>query len=142
MQAMPNKPLTDKISVLALPTAGSAPEPRRIVEDRGEMALLRPTGAVYNPVYFDIRPGDGYVRGGHFHRVKTEIFYVISGSCRLSFLDLETGKSGALTLRAGEMVTMEARCAHRMEAVEFCRVLEFSTVDVDYSEDTVPYPLP
>jgi len=94
---------------------------------------------VYNPAYFDVRPGEGNIRGQHYHKRKTETFYVISGHCRICYLDLETEETGSIEVRQGDMVTILPRCAHRIEALEFCRVIEFSTEDVGYSEDTVPY---
>ena len=39
------------------------------------------------------------------------------------------------------MVTILPMCAHRMEAEEFCTVMEFSTEDVDYETDTFCVPL-
>ncbi len=102
------------------------------------MAILHPSGPVYNPAYFDIRPGKDNIRGQHYHKSKTETFYVISGHCRIRYLDLDTGEIGSIEIRQSDMVTILPRCAHQIEAVEFCRVIEFSTEDVDYSADTVP----
>jgi dTDP-4-dehydrorhamnose 3,5-epimerase-like enzyme len=132
---------TDKITIAHLPDRIDGNSPRRIVELRGEMAILHPVGPVYNPVYFDAEPGPGNVRGQHYHKTKTEVFYVISGSCRLSYLDLDTGVAGKVTARPGDMVTIMPRCAHSLEALELCRVFEFSLHDVEYARDTVGYTL-
>jgi len=131
--------LADKIRVTPLPCCAQQKGPRRIIEQRGELAVLHPSGPVYNPAYFDVRPGEGNIRGQHYHKRKTETFYVISGHCRICYLDLETEETGSIEVRQGDMVTILPRCAHRIEALEFCRVIEFSTEDVGYSEDTVPY---
>lgn len=131
--------VTEKIRVTPLPCSAEQKGPRRIIEPRGELAVLHPSGAVYNPAYFDIRPGQGNIRGRHYHKSKTEIFYVIAGSCRLTHLDLETREKGSLEVRKGDMVTIMPRCAHQIEALEFCQVIEFSIQDVGYSEDTVSY---
>jgi hypothetical protein len=64
---------------------------------------------------------------------------VISGSCLMRFVDLETGQTGDFQVGAGDMVTIMPMCAHRMEAIEFCQVVEFSLGDVDYKADTVSY---
>ena len=66
-----------KITVRSLPTTSTADGPRRVVEDRGELALLHPVGPVYNPVYLDLHPGEGYFRGGHYHKMKTDCLYVV-----------------------------------------------------------------
>lgn len=130
---------TDKITLAHLPCTHEGKAPRRIVESRGEMAILHPAGPVYNPVYFDLQPGSGNVRGRHYHKTKTETFYVIAGSCRLSYMDLDTGEAGTVAARKGDMLTIMPRCAHSLEALESCSVIEFSLEDVEYTEDTVGY---
>ena len=57
----------------------------------------------------------------------------------MKFVDLDTGQTGDFQVSAGDMVTIMPMCAHRMDAIEFCRVIEFSLEDVDYKADTVPY---
>ena len=96
--------------------------PRLIAEDRGKLAILHPSGPVYNPCYFDIQPGKARFRGGHYHKSKTEVFYVISGSCLIRYYDPETGEHGSFGVQEGDMVTILPMCAHRMEAEEFCQV--------------------
>ena len=130
-----------KITVRSLSTAAGADGARRVVEDRGELAMLHPLGPVYNPVYFDLYPGEGYSRGGHYHKTKTQSLYVVSGTCSMKLVDLDTGESGRMTLTPGDMITIGPRCAHKLEAIEFCRAVEFSLDDVNYAEDTVAYDL-
>ena len=113
--------------------------PRRIVEDRGELAILHPMGPVYNPCYFDLHAGTGLFRGSHYHRSKTEIFYVISGLCLVRYVDVDTGENGLIQAQSGDMITIMPMCAHRMEAVKFCQGIEFSLEDVDYQADTTAY---
>jgi mannose-6-phosphate isomerase-like protein (cupin superfamily) len=131
--------VTKKIIVAPLPCSEHQAGPQRIIEDRGELAILHPSGPVYNPAYFDVRAGEGNIRGRHYHQSKTETFYVISGHCRIRYLDLDTGEKGGLDVRQGDMVTILPHCAHQIEAVEFSQVIEFSMDEVDYAEDTVPY---
>ncbi|MBI5570588.1 MAG: WxcM-like domain-containing protein [Desulfomonile tiedjei] len=127
------------IRVESLPLRTQGRVPRRICEDRGELAVLHPVGPVYNPVYFDLHPGEDRSRGGHYHKSKTEFCYVISGSCSVEYLDLNTGEQGFVEAHHGDRITIGPRCAHRMQAVKFCQCLEFSADDVDYAEDTVSY---
>ncbi len=128
-----------KVIMTSLPNRKDEKGPRRIIEDRGELAVLHPAGPVYNPVYFDIHAGRGYVRGGHYHKRKTEYFYVISGACRIRFTDLETKEEDTLVAGPGDMVSIAPGCAHVLEAIQFCRVVEFSTVEGDYRQDTFEY---
>ncbi len=128
--------VTSKIHLNRIASTTDQAGPRRIIEDRGQLAILHPVGPVYNPCYFDIQPGEGRFRGEHYHKSKTEVFYVISGSCLIRFVDLETGQSGNFQVRSGDMVTIMPMAAHRGDAIEFCQVIEFSLADVDYSADT------
>ncbi|MFH0821956.1 MAG: hypothetical protein V2B18_04345 [Pseudomonadota bacterium] len=128
-----------KLDIVRLPLNGSSSGPKRIIEERGELVVLRPEGPVYNPVYFDIHPGVGRFRGSHYHVEKTEYFYVISGSCRIRHVDLETMENGFVIAVQGDMVTVAPHCAHILEAVEHCRVMEYSSTVVDYGKDTIPY---
>jgi mannose-6-phosphate isomerase-like protein (cupin superfamily) len=116
-------------------------EPRRIVQDRGELAVLHPVGPVYNVLYFDICPGEGNFRGGHFHKTKRDTLYVVSGRCEMRLLDLDTSELTTIELKQGDMITIGPRCAHKLVAIEFSRVVEYSLDDVNYAEDTVPYEL-
>jgi len=133
---------SSKVRVRSLPVRTEGDDPRRVVEERGELVLLHPHGPVYDPLYFDIRPGRGLWRGSHYHKTKTENFYIISGACRLRIVDLDTSEEETLDLREGDLVTVSPGCAHRMEALDFCRVVEFSLEEVDYARDTFPYDFP
>ena len=133
---------SSKVLTRSLPVRTEGDDPRRIVEQRGELVVLHPHGPVYDPLYFDVRPGEGLYRGSHYHKKKTENFYIISGACRLRILDLDTGGEETIDLREGDLVTVSPGCAHRMEAIDFSRVVEFSLEEVDYARDTFPYDFP
>jgi mannose-6-phosphate isomerase-like protein (cupin superfamily) len=131
--------MISKIRIDRITSSAEKTAPRLIGEDRGKLAILHPSGPVYNPCYFDIQPGKARFRGGHYHKSKTEVFYVISGSCLIRYYDPDTGEHGSLGVQEGNMVTILPMCAHRMEAEEFCQVVEFSLEDVDYETDTFVY---
>lgn len=130
---------SSKVRLKQLPRQREGNIPRRLIEDRGEMAILHPHGPVFNPVYFDLRPGEGFFRGGHYHHTKTENFYIIHGNCLMHLVDIDTGERDRLELHPGDFITISPRCAHRLEAVDFCRIVEFSLEEVEYSRDTVPF---
>ena len=133
---------SSKVRLTSLPRQMEGDGARRIIDDRGELAILHPHGPVHNPIYFDIRQGEDLFRGGHYHLTKTENFYVIDGVCLIRLADLDTGERATLELHPGDFITISPRCAHRMDAVEFCRVIEFSLEDVEYARDTVPFDFP
>jgi dTDP-4-dehydrorhamnose 3,5-epimerase-like enzyme len=128
-----------KVRLVSLSNKKGAKGPRRIIEDRGELTILHPKGPVYNPVYFDVHAGPGFYRGGHYHKEKTENFYVISGACKIRFVDLETKEEGEVIAGPGDLVTVSPQCAHIVEAMQFCRVIEFSKEEMDYQRDTHTY---
>jgi len=131
---------TSKIQINRIISSAEKTGPRLIAEDRGKLAILHPSGPVYNPCYFDIQPGKARFRGEHYHKSKTEVFYLISGSCLIRYYDLEIGEHGSFGVQEGDMVKILPMCAHRMEAEEFCQVMEFSLEDVNYETDTFVYP--
>jgi dTDP-4-dehydrorhamnose 3,5-epimerase-like enzyme len=103
------------------------------------MAVLQPSGPVYNPAYFDLKPLEGMFRGGHYHRNLTEILYIIRGSCRIRYVDLETGEKGTVEAGAGDLVTISPGCAHQLQAIDFLRAIEYSKQDVVHQDDTFLY---
>ncbi len=130
---------TWKVRIQTLSSRRAARGPRRIVEERGEMAILQPTGPVFNPVYFDLHAGNGMFRGGHYHKTQTENFYIIQGSCMIKFVDLETGEHGTVQADGGDLVTISPGCAHKMEAIHFVRAIEYSKQEASYDDDTFRY---
>ena len=130
---------TWKVRIQTLSSRRGARGPRRIVEDRGSTAILQPSGPVYNPVYFDLHPLEGMFRGGHYHRNQTETFYIIRGSCKIRYVDLETGDTGTVEAGEGDLVTISPGCAHQLEATEFLRAIEYSKQEVSYQDDTFRY---
>lgn len=85
-----------------------------------------------------IHNGDGYCvkllnftqgsRGSmHFHRVKTETWYILSGKIVISFPDYETGKVSEMTIAKGEVVHLPACQAHQVLALEDTVIVEGST---------------
>ncbi len=127
-----------KITIKSLPVRAEGPGPKRVREERGELAVLFPQGPVYNPVYFDIRPGPDHFRGSHYHLDRVEHFYIIQGTCRLHYVDLDTEEKGTLTVSQGDLITVRPGCAHRLEALELCRAVEFSG-SVPSGSDSIPY---
>jgi mannose-6-phosphate isomerase-like protein (cupin superfamily) len=130
---------TWKVRVQTLPVRKGGQGARRIVEERGELAILHPNGPVYNPVVFDLRPGPGYYRGGHYHKTKTETFYIVQGSCVVRYCDLQSGSEGRVEAGQGDLITISPGCAHRLEALEMCRVVEWSGDDTKHLDDTFLY---
>ena len=111
---------------------------RRIIQERGELALIEDGPAFNHLACFTLKPGAGFFRGGHVHRSKVEHFYVLSGRGVLKWADPVTGLKGAEELRAGHKVTILPGLAHRFEALEELAVVEYYQGLHDPADDT-PY---
>lgn len=67
----------------------------------------------------------------HFHQVKTETFYVLSGTVKLRILDLATGQVEEQILTDGETVEIPRMLPHQLEAFTEVDIIEASTYHHD-----------
>lgn len=130
--------MTEKIHIEELPITDKFMRQKRLVQERGELALIEDGMSFQHLGYFSLKKGKGYYRGGHFHRHKVEHFYIISGRIRVQFVDLDTGKRSEVFLSEGQRVTIYPNCAHRFEAEEEAQVIEYYDSIYD-PEDDIPY---
>lgn len=130
--------MTEKIRIEDLPVSGEFLRQRRIIEPRGELALIEDGLTFRHLGYFSLRRGEGLFRGGHYHLRKEEHFYVVSGKIRLQLFDLETRVRSEATVAEGQRVTLFPNCAHRFQAKEDAQVIEYYDALYD-PEDDFPY---
>lgn len=71
------------------------------------------------------RPGAKF--SAHFHDLKDESFYVLSGAFRLLFKNPATGKDCIRDLREGAVVDIPRLCVHQIEAIEAGTIIEVSS---------------
>lgn len=130
--------MPEKIEIEALPVTERFLRQKRLIQDRGELALIEDGLTIRHLGYFSLKKGAGYFRGGHTHSKKTERFYIISGSLRLQYVDLESRNRGEIQVGAGMRVIIHPGCAHRFAADEDAQVIEYydSVYDPD---DDLPY---
>lgn len=127
----------EKIKIEELPVTTEFLREKRLLQDRGELALIVDRGEAFHHLgYFSIKPGEGYFRGGHYHRKKTEHFYIISGKIEVSLVDIETGERDKIFLTAGHRVEIRPMCAHRFKAVEYAQVIEYYNDIYEVEDDT------
>jgi mannose-6-phosphate isomerase-like protein (cupin superfamily) len=117
--------MTSKIIVEPLPIIDEPMPIRRLIQPRGELALIEDGREFRHLGYFSIRKGEGYFRGGHYHLEKIEYLYIIEGRVLLSFVDLDSNETSSIELNPGDRVTITPRCAHRFDALEDVRVIEY-----------------
>ena len=108
---------------------------KRLLQDRGELALIEDGTAFQHLGYFSLKSGNGYFRGGHYHNKKIEHFYIISGKLRVQLVDLESNEKSEIFLQAGHCVTIYPKCAHRFIADEDAQVIEYYNTTYDPDDD-------
>ncbi len=133
-QAVDTGPLQGRVRIETLPVTREFLPCKRLVEERGELALIEDGMAIHHLGYFSLVPDKG-CRGGHFHEKKTERFYVVSGTLRLELADPETGEQAEVTLCAGQKAVVQPGCAHRFRAERTARVIEYYEGRYDKEDD-------
>jgi len=130
--------MTDKIEIRTLPITEKFMAQKRLIQDRGELALIEDGKPFQHLGYFSLRKGKGYYRGGHYHRNKVEHFYVVRGKIRVHLVDIVSKRKSTVTLEEGQLATIYPDCAHRFEAEEEAQVIEYYNSKYD-PEDDISY---
>ena len=127
--------LKNKYAVETLPISDAFLREKRLIQSRGELVLLSDGEEIRHITFFTLNPGHGYFRGGHFHKKKSEKFYIVSGKARLSLADVEDGESSTIELIPGQRVTIYPMCAHKFKAITVTQVIEYYSKPFDLSDD-------
>ena len=127
-----------KIQIDELPITESYLPQKRLIQPRGELALIEDGMRFKHLGYFSLKRGRGFYRGGHYHTKKVEHFYVISGKLLVQLVDLDNQEKSKVRLREGQRVTIHPNCAHRFRAESEAQVIEYFDSLYD-PEDDRPY---
>ena len=124
---------------ISLPPPAAAPALKRLALGQGELAQFHhdDEGARYI-AYLELRAG--CVRANHYHKIKKEWTYVISGKLLLTLEDIATRERVSFSLEAGELAFIGTGVAHAMRTVEPGGAVEFSQARFD-PVDSYPYKL-
>ena len=126
----------NKIHITELPMTEQFLHQKRHIQERGELALIEDGTQFQHLGYFSLLADKGY-RGGHYHRHKTEHFYVISGHLLIDLLDMDTGEQDQIELTAGMKAIIYPGLAHRFTAIEDAQVIEYYDGVYDAEDDVV-----
>jgi dTDP-4-dehydrorhamnose 3,5-epimerase-like enzyme len=126
--------IIDKILITDLPVTDSFIRQKRLIQERGELALIEDGKEFKHLGYFSLLKGKGF-RGGHYHINKTEHFYVIGGKLKIDLVDIKTGQKFNATIMQGQMVTIYPNCAHQFSAMEDAQVIEYYNNIYDVDDD-------
>ena len=74
------------------------------------------------------------VRGNHYHKIKREYVYVLSGNVLLVLEDLETRARETLELTTGNLVLIPPGIVHALQVKESGMAVEFSADRFDASD--------
>ena len=131
--------LKDKIRIVSLPIGGPDEAERRVFSPKGELAqIVNGTAAIRHLVYWDLdSPRSGQTRGSHYHRIKTEVCYVLTGEIEVTAVDRETSEREVITARAGDRITVDPGVAHSYRSKGYAQALELLPTPYD-PEDTIP----
>lgn len=122
------------------PLAKPLTSPGRILSPAGELTQLVNGTDVRFIAYVEFAES-GISRGNHYHENKAETLYLISGSLEARYFDIDTGEAISLVLNQGDLVRMNARCAHRYTALSHVHAVEFSDTDYEAAR-TVAFDVP
>jgi dTDP-4-dehydrorhamnose 3,5-epimerase-like enzyme len=125
----------DKVRVENLPEGKAFDGPKRWSEDRGEFAQVSAGEAIRHLACFEIRKG--FSRGGHYHSRKEEVFYVVDGTLRGVFRDMDTGVTEASVFTKGKKIRVRTQCGHIFYGIDDALVIEYSPQDYD-KDDAYP----
>jgi dTDP-4-dehydrorhamnose 3,5-epimerase-like enzyme len=125
----------DKVTIEKLPNTKDILGTKRWEEERGEFVQIAYKEEMRHLAFFEIRRG--FSRGSHYHETKEEIFYVIKGKIKATFMDMDTLENEELILAKGDKIRIRPRCGHRFYGLEDTLVVEYSP-QVFEREDNYP----
>ncbi len=127
--------MKDKFKIETLPVTKDFLREKRYIEDRGEIVLLADSEEIRHITFFTLNPGPNYFRGGHYHKKKTEKFYVVSGKLNILIVDVDTKEKDIIEIIAGQRVTIYPFCAHKFQAITPAQVIEYYATSYDPDDD-------
>jgi quercetin dioxygenase-like cupin family protein len=114
------------LAVVQPPSGADSPTLKRLMLPQGELAQ-----------FYDGEEGIRYiaqielqarsVRGNHYHKVKEEWVYLISGEVNLIVEDLESKTRESTTLAAGDLLFIKTGVVHALQVTKSGQAIEFST---------------
>jgi mannose-6-phosphate isomerase-like protein (cupin superfamily) len=117
----------------------AAPGLKRLLLPQGELAQFYDGEQGIRYIAFAELRRD-CVRGNHYHNVKEEFVYIISGETLLVVEDIESKARASTTLQAGDLVFISTRIAHALRPIHSGQAIEFSNARFD-AQDVHRFPL-
>ena len=74
---------------------------------------------------------DSSVSSYHYHKIKDEIFYIISGKFQIKIKDLKTGKDYLTEMNVGDSVSLMKDQPHQLTCLKAGQIFEISSFHSD-----------
>ena len=113
-----------KVVIEKLPETKEIDGAKRWEDAKGEFVQISYREDIGHVAYFELKKGQ--FRGKHYHEKKEEVFYVLDGTIRAIFLDLDTSEMEEHILNKGERIRVPTRVAHVFYGLKDSRVVEYS----------------
>jgi|SRR5579862_1468826 len=98
---------------------------KRVMLPQGELAQFHDSDEAMRYIAA-IELKAGTVRGNHYHKIKREYVYVLSGRLTLALQKLETGVRDSSDISAGDLVSIPPKIIHALQVTEDGLAVEFS----------------
>jgi quercetin dioxygenase-like cupin family protein len=120
--------LKGKVKIWGLPQVQPGPNDlllKRVMLPQGELAQFydNDEGVRY---IASIELQAGTARGNHYHKIKREYVYIISGKLRLVVQELGAAGKEEIDLQAGNLVFIQPAIVHALDVKESGLAVEFS----------------
>lgn len=129
------KDMMKKVIIERLPETNSIDGAKRWVEDKGEFVQVSHFEDIRHVAHFELKKG--FTRGGHYHKHKEEVFYIIDGLMRGTFYDFDTGEKEEYAFEKGDKIRVKTGCAHIFYGIEDSFAIEYSNQYYD-KKDAYP----
>jgi quercetin dioxygenase-like cupin family protein len=98
---------------------------KRVVLPQGELAQFYDAEEAIRYIA-SIELKEGTVRGNHYHEVKREYIYILSGELLLALEEVTSHAREQLRLQGGDLVLIQPGIAHALQVTQRGMAVEFS----------------
>ena len=119
--------------------AAGSPTLKRLLLPQGELAqFFDSEQPVHYLTYIELRCGSA--RGNHYHKVKEEWIYMLSGEAVLWVEDVGTKAQDKVNLKVGDLAFVKTGVAHAIQVLQTGQAIEFSSARFN-AQDIYKYPI-
>lgn len=118
------------LAMVQPPSGPESPTLKRLMLPQGELAQFY-DGVEGIRYIAQIELQAGSERGNHFHKLKEEWVYLMSGEVNLIVEDLESKARESATLEPGDLVLIKTGVAHALQVTKSGQAIEFSGARFD-----------